>query len=171
MKDAEQRLAWALEVCREAKMRATPIRHKILALLATRRIPVSLETVLQADGINSCCDETTAYRALMLFNELEVIRQVSLPNKISYFVLNMPGESCHFLICRCCGQITELPPMESAAILEREVAATHGYARLHHELELFGICPACQKHPAGVVCAKVQSRMPARRKFLPSPLK
>jgi Fur family ferric uptake transcriptional regulator len=165
VKDSEQRLAWALEICRQAKMRLTPVRQMILTFLAVRRVPVSLETVMQADGIQGCCDETTAYRTLMLLKELEVLRQVSLPNKISYFVLNVPGKSCHFLICRCCGEITELPPLESAATLEREVAATRGYARLYHELELFGICPACQKHPPGVVCAKVPPRMPPRRKF------
>lgn len=103
----------------------------------------------------------------MLFKELEVIRQVSLPDKNSYFVLNMPGESSHFLICRCCGQITELPVVESVAQLEREVATAQGYVRLYHELEFFGVCPACQKHPAGVVCSKLQPRMSPRGKPKP----
>ncbi|MCU0784318.1 MAG: transcriptional repressor [Verrucomicrobia bacterium] len=159
MKDAAHRLAWALEVCRRAQMRPTPIREKILAFLTASRIPVSLEALMQADGIRGRCNATTAYRTLMLFQGLEVIRQVSLPNKNSYFVLNLPGESNHFLICRCCGQLVELPAAESVALLEREVAAAQGYTKLHHELQFFGICPACQKHPPGVVCAKLQPRM------------
>jgi len=159
MKNAEQRLSWALQVCLQAKMRLTPVREKILTLLAAQRAPMSLEAVTQADGIRGSCDAATAYRTLMLFRELEVIRQVSLPNKISYFVLNVPGESSHFLICRCCGEISELPPSATVAGLESEVAATQGYARIYHELVLLGICPACQKHPPGVVCAKVQPRM------------
>ena len=148
-------------------MRPTPIREKILAFLAARRVPVSLEAVMQADGIRDSCNATTTYRTLMLFKDLEVIRQVGLPNKISCFVLNVPGESSHFLICRCCGQITELPKVESVAQLEREVAATQGYARLYHELEFFGVCPACQKYPVGVLCAKVQPRMRSTGKFKP----
>ena len=159
MKDAQQRLSWALSVCLQAKMRLTPIRAKILGSLAAQRVPVSLDAVTRTDGIRGSCDAATVYRTLMLFRELEVIRQVSLPNKISYFVLNVPGESSHFLICRCCGEITELPASESVAALEREIAADQGYARLFHELEFFGVCPACQKHPPGVVCAKVQPRM------------
>ena len=162
MSTTDQRLAWALQVCHRVKMRPTVIRQKLLAFLAAGRGPVSLEAVMQADGIRGFCNATTAYRTLMLFKELEVIRQVSLPNKISYFVLNMPGESSPFLICRCCGQITALPAVESVVQLEGAVAATRGYARLYHELEFFGICPACQKHPASVVCAKLQPRMPPR---------
>lgn len=165
MKTAEQRKSWALQVCLQAKMRLTPIREKIITFLATQFLPVSLEALIQAEGIEGACDAATAYRTLMLLRELEVIRQVSLPNKISYFVLNIPGESSHFLVCRCCGAISELPPSESVSAVEREIAATQGYARLYHEAVFFGICPACQKHPPGVVCAKVQPRMRSNSKF------
>jgi len=158
MRGAQQRLSWALNVCLQAKMRLTPIREKILALLAAQPAPLSLEGVTHAEGIRGSCDGATVYRTLMLFRELEVIRQVSLPNKISYFVLNIPDENSHFLICRCCGRVTELPCAESVAQLGREVASHHGYTRLHHELQFLGICPECQQHPPGVRCAKVQPR-------------
>lgn len=167
MKDAGQRLLWALQVCLLAKMRLTPIREKILAFFAAQRVPVSLHAVTQAGEIQGMCNVATVYRTLMLLCELEVIRQVGLPNKISYFVLNVPGESSHFLICRCCGAITELPASESGAALEAEVAAAQGYTRLYHELVFFGICPACQKHPPGVVCAKVQPRRRSNSRFKP----
>lgn len=149
-------------------MRLTPIREKILAFLAAQCVPVSLETVIQADSIRGSCDAATVYRTLMLLCELEVIRQVGLPNKISYFVLNPPGESSHLLVCRCCGAISELPASQSMAALEQEVTAVQGYTRLYHELVFFGICPACQKHPPGVVCAKVQPRMRLNARFKPS---
>jgi Fe2+ or Zn2+ uptake regulation protein len=167
MKTAEQRKSWALQVCLQAKMRLTPIRERIIAFLAAQLLPVSLEAVTQAEGIQGACDAATAYRTLMLLRELEVIRQVSLPNKITYFVLNIPGESTHFLVCRCCGAISELPPSESVAAVEREIAATQGYSRLYHEAVFLGICPACQKHPPGVVCAKVQPRMRPNSGFKP----
>jgi Fe2+ or Zn2+ uptake regulation protein len=159
MKNAEQRLAWALDVCLRAKMRLTPTREKILRFLSAQRVPLSLEAVTQAESIRGSCDATTVYRTLMLLRELEVIRQVGLPDKISYFVLNVPTESSHFLICRCCGEITELSAPEVVTALDREVAATCGYARLYHELEFFGVCPVCQKHPVSVACAKVLPRM------------
>lgn len=148
-------------------MRLTPIREKILGYLAAQRAPVSLEAVMEAKSIRGSCDAATAYRTLMLLRELEVIRQVSSPNKISYFVLNISGESSHFLVCRCCGGMSELPASESIAALEREVASTQGYSRLYHELMLFGICSECQKHPSDVVCAKIQPRMRSTSRFKP----
>jgi len=167
MKDSTKRLAWALQTCRQLQMRLTPVREKILGFLATKRVPVSLNTLMQAEELRGVCDATTAYRTLMLLREVEVIRQVSLPNKISYFVLNIPGESRHFLICRCCGAISELPALATIAAVEQEITATQGYGRLHHELVFFGICPACQKHAPGVLCAKLQPRMGLTSKFKP----
>lgn len=164
-------MSWALQVCLQARMRLTPIREKIISLLAAQRVPVSLEAVTHAESIQGTCDAATVYRTLMLLRELEVIRQVSLPNKISYFILNAPGESSNFLICRCCGEITELPSSQSVAALEQEVTTNQGYARLYHELTFFGICAACQKHPAGAVCAKVQPRMRSTSKLKSSLLK
>jgi Fe2+ or Zn2+ uptake regulation protein len=167
VKSPEERRLWALQVCLLAKMRLTPVREKILTFLAAQRVPVSFDAVTQAGDIRGVCDAATVYRTLMLLCELEVIRQVGLPNKISYFVLNVPGESSHFLICRCCCAITELPASESGAALEAEVVVAQGYTRLYHELVFFGICPACQKHPPGVVCAKVQPRMRLNGRFKP----
>jgi Fur family transcriptional regulator, peroxide stress response regulator len=169
MKTAGQRKAWALQICLQAKMRLTPIRESILTFLATQHLPVSLEAVMQAEGIQGSCNAATAYRTLMLLRELEVIRQVSLPNKISHFVLNIPGESTHFLVCRCCGALSELPVVESLSELEGEIASSQGYARLYHELVFHGFCPFCQKHPPGMLCAKVQPRMRLTRRFTPGP--
>ncbi len=159
MKDPAARKSWALQVCLLAGMRLTPIRERIIAHLAAQRVPVSLEAMTQAGGIRGACNAATVYRTLMLLHELEVIRQVSLPNKASYFVLNVPGESTHFLACHRCGTICELPGLGSITDLEENIAAAEGYQRLYHELVFFGICPACQKHAPDVACAKVQARM------------
>jgi Fur family transcriptional regulator, ferric uptake regulator len=155
MKDAAQRLAWALQACRRLQMRLTPVREKILAFLATQRVPVSLNTLMQSEQLRRGCDATTAYRTLMLLREVEVLRQVSLPDKVSFFVLNVPGENNHFLICRQCGAITELPAGSHCEHMEHDVAATHGYTQLYHELQFFGICPACQQLPAPMKSAKL----------------
>ncbi len=155
MKDFAQRRAWALQACRQLQMRLTPVREKILDFLATQRVPVSLNTLMQAEELRGVCDATTAYRTLMLLREVEVLRQVGLPDKVSFFVLNVPGENNHFLICRQCGAITELPAESHCEHMELDVAAAHGYAQLYHELQFFGICPACQKQPPRMISAKL----------------
>lgn len=155
MKDSAQRLAWALSACRQLQMRLTPVRKKTLAFLATQRVPVSLHALVQAKELRGICNATTAYRTLMLLREVEVLRQVGLPDKVSFFVLNVPGENNHFLICRQCGAISELPAESHCEHMECEVAATHGYKQLYHELQFFGICPTCQQKPGRVISAKL----------------
>lgn len=155
MNTADQRFGWAIGVCRAAQMRLTPVREKILAFLATQRVPVSLHTLMQAAELRGVCDATTAYRTLMLLHEIEVLRQVGLPDKVSFFVLNMPGENNHFLICRQCGAITELPAESHCEHMEHDIAAAHGYTQLYHELQFFGICPACQRLPVPIKSAKL----------------
>jgi Fur family ferric uptake transcriptional regulator len=81
----------------------------------------------------------------MLFREIDLVRQINLPGKATYFVLNVRGEPCDFLVCRHCGSVQELSPPKAVLQLEQEVAAQSGFASVYHELELSGICPACQR--------------------------
>ena len=154
----EARLAWAHNKCRTAQVRVTPIREKILAILAEHRIPMSLEAVAQTEGIHGKCDAATVYRAVMLFKEIGVVRQVILTNKSSYFVLNQPGESTQFLICRRCGTLTELPEGREIAQVQEEVAQRSGYSKLEHEVMFFGLCPRCQTLPVEPTWTKVPVR-------------
>ena len=144
MTDVDQKMSWALQACLLAKIRLTPARRKILFFLAAQRIPVNLDVVTQAEGIQGTCNTSTIYRNLMLLSEREVVRQVNITNKIRYFILNAPRENGHFLVCQTCATISALPLAESVITLEREVASAHSYARLHHELLFFGLCPTCQ---------------------------
>jgi Fe2+ or Zn2+ uptake regulation protein len=140
-----QRLAWALTFCEKVHLRMTPARGKILACLARHRVPINLETISEADEISGCCDATTVYRTLMLFKEIELARQVSVHHKIRHFVLNVPSETCAYLICRCCGAVSELPPLKSVLDLMRHASTAKGYAAVCHDLQVYGVCPECQK--------------------------
>ncbi|MEO8132032.1 MAG: transcriptional repressor [Bryobacteraceae bacterium] len=140
-----QRLAWALNFCGKVHLRITPAREKILACMARHRVPINLDAISEADEIGGCCDATTVYRTLMLFKEIGVARQVSVHHKIRYFVLNVPGETCAYLICQCCGAVNELPPLKSGLELTRHAGTAKGYAAVYHELQVYGVCPQCQK--------------------------
>jgi Fe2+ or Zn2+ uptake regulation protein len=144
MKAGEERLAWALEVCQRIQLRMTPLRRAILSFLATRRMPASLDMIEQAEGVQGHCDATTVYRTLMMFKEAELVRLVGTPHKVSHFVLNVPGESNHFLICQRCGQMGELPALEALTSLDRQVVEEKGYSAVYHELEVYGTCPSCR---------------------------
>ncbi|HUA66990.1 MAG TPA: transcriptional repressor [Candidatus Saccharimonadales bacterium] len=144
MNSFEERNAWAIAFCRKARMRLTPTREAIVSFLAQRRSPASLEMVSQAEGVRDQCNSTTVYRTLMMFKEAELVRVVGTPRKASYFVLNSPSDSAHFLICRCCGCVTELPlPDRMVAEIER-LASAQGFSPGPQDCEISGLCAGCQ---------------------------
>lgn len=144
MKTIKERRLWATSFCRRAGIRITPAREAILHFLAQHRTPASLEMVSQADGVKGKCDSTTVYRTLMMFKEAELVRLVPTPQKASCFVLNTPDDMAHFLICRQCGCVTELPlPDTMSAEIER-LASKRGFSRAPQECEIHGLCASCQ---------------------------
>jgi Fe2+ or Zn2+ uptake regulation protein len=125
-------------------MRLTPVREAILSFLARRRTPASLEMVSEANGVKDECDSTTVYRTLMMFKEAELVRLVPTPQKASYFVLNTPDDMAHFLICRQCGCVTELPLPDIMSAEIKRLASTRGFSRAPQECEIHGLCVRCQ---------------------------
>jgi len=124
-------------------MRLTPVREAILSFLAQQRTPASLEMVSQAEGVRGQCDATTVYRTLMLFKEAELVRVVGTPRKTSYFVLNVPGDSAHFLICRRCGCVAELPLPDPFSSEIGRLASSRGFSPVT-DCEVHGLCENCQ---------------------------
>ena len=129
--------------CRKAGIRLTPVREAILRFLARQRTPVSLEMVSQADGVKGKCNSTTVYRTLMMFKEAELARLVPIPQKASYFVLNAPGDTADFLICRQCGCIIELPLPDLMSAEIRRLACMQGFSPAPQDCEIHGLCASC----------------------------
>lgn len=144
MKTINERLRWATSFCQRAGMRMTPVRKAILRFLARRRTPAGLETVSQADGVKGKCGSTTVYRTLMMFKEAELVHLVPTPQKASCFVLNAPGDRAHFLICRRCGCVTELPLPDTMSAEIGRLASAQGFSRASQECEIHGLCASCQ---------------------------
>ena len=131
--------------CRAARLVITPAREKILRCLATRRTPASMDMMAQSDELRGECDSVTIYRTLGLFKDIDLVRRVGLHKRNSYFVLNAPGAACHYLICRHCEAVVELPCDDPVQAWAEKAAAAHGFTSAYHELEVYGVCPTCQQ--------------------------
>ena len=141
-------------------MRLTPLRQAMLAFVAGQRTPASLEMLSQADGVRGQCDATTVYRTLMLFKEAELVRVVGTPHKASYFVLNAPGDSVHFLICHDCGCVTELPLPDPISAEIGRIASARGFSPKSADCEVQGLCADCQAaHKAQILPSKLMVRV------------
>src|SRR5690242_18039712 len=102
MKSSAERLQWALNNCQHSHLRMTSVRRAILVFLSKQRTPVNLDAISQARGVRDQCDATTVYRTLMVFKDAGLVRCVGTLRKTSHFVLNVPGDASHFLLCQRC---------------------------------------------------------------------
>lgn len=134
----------------------TPVRHAMLSFLAMKHTPVTLQTIVETEGVRGQCNATTVYRTLMLFKAADIVRLVATPHKTSYFMLDVPDESSHFLICRRCGTITEFPLPNAIVETIRHAAAAQGFTSARQDYEIHGVCAACQiKHRTQILPSKL----------------
>ena len=148
-----------MKKCEESHMRMTHVRKAILEFLSEQRKPVNLDAISQVPGVRDECDATTVYRTLMVFKDAGLVRWVGMLRKTSHFVLNVPGDMSHFLVCEQCGAVAELDlPVGVLAAMER-LAVEHGFAASGQCMDLHGVCRACEEAARKTLpAAKVMAR-------------
>lgn len=88
----------------------------------------------------------TIFRTLDVMSELGVVERIDLPNGEHAYVGCEPAHH-HHVICARCARTTKVEDCGMSAVA-REVSRRTGYRIDEHRLELFGLCPACQKATA-----------------------
>lgn len=127
----------------EKVRRHTRQRVDIRALLAETSEFTSAQTLftsLKAQGLN--IGLATVYRTL---NDMVELREVDVARtETGEQLYRLCGSAHHHhLICTNCGQTIEIQaPLEGWV---GSVADTYGYANVHHIVDLYGLCPDCQK--------------------------
>ena len=102
-----------------------------------------LAELAESESLATQCDKATVYRLLLRLEAQGVIRRLGLHERSAFFIFLYPGEHHDFLICTDCGKIEEIGMACPVEALENEVAGKFGYRGIYHELEFFGLCPAC----------------------------
>ena len=87
----------------------------------------------------------TVYRTLKLLTEIGLALERQFSHGATRYEAADDQHHDH-LICASCGKIVEFaePAIEK---LQEEVAARLGYRLTHHRMELYGVCPSCQREP------------------------
>ncbi|MFF7992008.1 Fur family transcriptional regulator [Kitasatospora xanthocidica] len=124
--------------------RLTPQRAEVLRALAGREDFVSAQ-LLHAGLLTtgSRVGLSTVYRtltALAAVGRADVVRDTNGERLFRY----RPGtDHRHYLICRQCGLSRAVDSTNVEAWADH-IAATSGFADVHHTVELTGICTTCQ---------------------------
>ncbi len=116
-----------VERCREHGLRRTKALEELIATLLEAGRPMTL-------------GELAGSKRLAGHG---IVRRLGLHERAAYFTLLVPGRHSDYLICTSCGSIKTVEAPCPVHQLEEEIRKTTGFRNLYHELEFFGLCPAC----------------------------
>ena len=88
----------------------------------------------------------TVYRALKLFAESGVAREIHFGDGVTRYEQARQGQRHDYLVCSDCGTVTEF---ENSSIERRqvEIAKNLGFMIESLKIELRGVCNRCSKQP------------------------
>lgn len=137
------------EACEARGLRLTPLRLRVLGLVAAAKKPVKAYDLL--DQLNDENDDNeegaraappTVYRTLDFLLEHGFIHKLESIN--AFVSCHHPGESHQvpFLICDNCSSAVEICDERVSELLTAQ-AREHGFQPLGHTLEVHGLCARC----------------------------
>ncbi|MGF6241549.1 Fur family zinc uptake transcriptional regulator [Paraburkholderia sp. GAS38] len=149
----EAALVLAEEYCRERGEKLTPIRRKVLELLLTSGRATKAYSLLDdMRQIHPGSAPPTVYRALDFLLSAGLVHRIE---SINAFTVCHDLTQCQhgiLVVCQQCGNVTELhqPKLRQALVAQIEDA---GYRLASEEIELKGLCSACQAAEASAAKA------------------
>ena len=85
----------------------------------------------------------TVFRAIEVLESVRAVERIDLQNGEHAYVACVPTHH-HHVICARCARSAEIGDLGLGAVA-REVARRTGYRVDEHRLELYGLCPGCQR--------------------------
>jgi Fur family ferric uptake transcriptional regulator len=128
----------------DAGYRLTGPRRALAGLIAARRGHFTAEDLLgesrqQRLGVT----RATVFRSLDVLADLGLVERLDLPTGEHAFVACEPAHH-HHVVCSSCGRNAEVRDNGLERVAQA-VARVTGYRVDTHRLELFGLCPDCQR--------------------------
>lgn len=131
------------QALRQAGQRVTPQRLAVLKILAHSTEHPSVERIYEEVAREfPTTSLATVYKTLTMLKSLGQVLELGFAHWGSRYDGRKPHSHPH-AVCLRCGAIAdpELPRVEDLA---REMARTSGYRIDRHQLDFFGLCPACR---------------------------
>jgi Fur family zinc uptake transcriptional regulator len=143
-------LAHADRVCAERAQRLTPMRRRVLEVLAESHRPLGAYDIMDRVNRGARPAPITVYRALDFLIANGLVHRIESRNAfIACGHNHVSGALVAFLICESCGAVGELP---AAAVGESVAAAARaaGFAPKLSVVEIAGTCAHCRGGAATV---------------------
>ena len=126
-------------------LKSTKQRRAILTVMAAGNRPFTVDEVFLAlKAGKTDISMSTVYRALESMSHKGMLRRVTLSgsDKMAY-VIECAAHS-HYLVCSGCKKILPIANCPLGTY-EEALAKETGFEILGHRLDIYGLCPDCQK--------------------------
>lgn len=130
----------------EGRARERVTRPRLLIARALKNVPrfVSARQVVEMlERSNLKVGTATVYRNLKLMVERGEVDVIHVDGEAFYRECS-DGEHHHHVICRICGRTVEVEIPGLEQWIDKAMSHLH-YRDVDHDLEIFGICPACAR--------------------------
>jgi Fur family ferric uptake transcriptional regulator len=129
---------------RDMGLKVTDQRLLILKALQAGRVHVTAQEVFElVHKQDSSIGFATVYRFMRALTDSHFVTEVRVGGASARYELKPEGHHDH-LTCTSCGRICEFENNKIEQ-LQEHVAREFGFKLTSHVLELYGLCPQCQK--------------------------
>jgi Fur family transcriptional regulator, zinc uptake regulator len=142
-------IAHAVELCTARAQRLTPMRRKVLEILAASHKPLGAYEIMDAVAAGGPRPAPiTVYRALDFLMANGLVHRIESRNAFLACAHNHDsGAIVAFLICEACGDVGEAPGGDIAASVSA-AAKSAGFSPNMSVVEIAGICAHCNAQRA-----------------------
>lgn len=131
------------------KPRVTKQKQLIMSILKESAVPLTAGEIYErACGQQPTLAKSTVYRNLEALRERGEVSHGLLENGESLYEAVRPHEHKHYMICKGCNAMVDLPACPLHA-LEEEIAGAAGFTVTDHVIQLYGYCKDCRKDGKG----------------------
>ena len=95
-------------------------------------------------SVSSSVNRASVYRTIDMFIKLHIVERISIGWKYKLELSDQFSHHHHHIICSLCGRIDELHENQAIESTLKQLSDSHGYSLSSHQIELRGICAACQ---------------------------
>ena len=136
-----------IKIIQKSPYKLTPQREKIVEILVENS-----ELHLSAEELYFILKEktpdigiATVYRALQLFEELNLVYKLNFDdNRYRYELTRDEEHQHHHLICTQCNKVEEVS-YDLTSNIEESIKNNYGFEVTNYVLKFFGICSQCQE--------------------------
>lgn len=136
----------SIKKLKQHNIRITPQRYAIIEfLIETEKHPTADDIYQELVGDFPNMSVATVYNNLRLLIRMNLVNELKYGDTSSRFDFN--AHNHYHAICSICGKISDIqyPGLDDVEIVTSNLT---GYEVDSHRLEIYGICPECQKRRA-----------------------